>query len=354
MAVGDTALLGGLSYVAIGRETTTGTYNTCTAALDCISAGLMTVQEDKIIEQIERTRTYSKSFRQMKMVSGDLSFYYAPRVLACNYLLQNAFFGTITSATATGETVGAGANSAMDHTFNVGNVEQSWPSLCINVRKGDSSGGRVYQYHGLKVNEINFSAEMNEPLKCNVGLHGLDSTQVSNDVSTALTVTSAELLSFVDGRVSVENNFNSLTSSSFWHVQSVQFGWSNGLKTDAASGRIGSAILGVLPLGMASFTLKCKLRFNTTTAYSAMLNATKLSVQLDFRGPTLSSSAIRQGIRFNFPNTQITNSGDPQIGGPNEVLTSDVDFHVLRDDTTSTGYAVQAIVTNATSGWPAA
>lgn len=346
MPVGASPLLAGLSYVAIGRETTFGTYNTCTAALDAISSSLKTSQDNKIIEQIERSRTYSKRISLQKKIAGAVEFFYAPTVDACNFLLQNAFGGTITSATATGETVGAGANSAIQHTFEIGMMDQSYPSLCVNIRKGDSTSSKIFLYSGVRINEISFSAEIDQPLKCNMNLIGLDSTLQSNDVSGALTVTSANLLSFVDGRISVETTFNSLTSSSFWHVVSCQFGWSNNLKSDAGAGRIGSAVLSTLSPGMAIFNLKMKIRFDTTTAWSAMINATKLSAQLDFRGPTFSSSAIRQGIRFNFPTIYVNQGAEPEISGPDQVLMTDLDFHVLRDDTTSTGYAVQAIVYN--------
>lgn len=346
MSVGDSALLGGLSYIAIGREITLGTYTTCPALLPCLSFGVITKKDNKIIQQIERSRTYSQRTGLMKMVEGPLEFYYQPQLDACNFILQNAFIGTITSATATGETTGAGANSAMDHTFNIGDVYQSYPSLCINARKGQPTAGRVFQYSGVRVNEIRFSAELNDALKCNVGLIGLDSTQVSNDVQTTTMQTSTSVLSFIDGRVSVESNFTSLTSSSFWHVQSAEWGWNNNLKSDMGSGRIGSDTLVVLPPGMATLQLKCKIRFDTTTAYAAMLASTKLSAQLDFQGPTMSGSNIRQKLRFNFPVLYVKDGGDASIGGPNEILSSEVVFDVLRQDDTTAGFAVQAVLTN--------
>lgn len=346
MAIGAGAMLGGFSYVAIGRETTFGTYNTCTAAIDCLSSSLATTQDAKILDQIERARVLSKRFALMKKVGGNLDFYYSPTLDGPNFLLQNAFGGTVTSATATGETVGAGANSAIEHTFAIGNMDQSYPSLCINVRKGDSAGAQVFNYSGVRVNEVNFSAHMDDALKMNVSLIGLDSTLLANDVSAALAVNTTTVLSFVDGRVSIEGTFGSLTSSSFWHVQSAEFGWSNNLKADADSGRIGSRVLTVLPPGIATLNLKVKMRFDTSTAYAAMLAQTKLSAQLHFLGPTLTSSSIRQGIKFNFPTIYVNNSGDPTIGGPDQILTADVDFHVLKDDTSANGYALQALVTN--------
>lgn len=346
--VGDTALLGGLSYIAIGREIALGTYTTCQALLPALSTSLKTNKDNKILENIARSRTYSQRTGQMKRVGGEIGFYFQPQLDACAFLLQNAFIGTITSATATGETVGGGA---MDHTINVGETYQSYTSLCINERKGDTTAGKVWQYHGVRVAEMNFQAELNEALKCSVNLVGLDSTQVANNVQTTTMQTLTSVLNFADGRVSVEGSPGSLTSTSFWHVQSVEWGINNNLKTDAASGRIGSDVLAVIPPGMAAFPLRMKMRFNTTTAYDAMIAATKLSVQLDFQGPTMPGSAIRQKLRFNFPSVYVHDGGDPSIGGPNEILSSQVEFHVLQQDDTTAGYAVQAILTNQKSSY---
>ena len=60
----------------------------------------------------------------------------------------------------------------------------------------------------------------------------------------------------------------------------------------------------------------------------------------------MSGSAIREGLKINFPLVQINDAGDPEIGGPDEILTSEVVFHVLRDDSSATGYAMQAVLTN--------
>jgi hypothetical protein len=97
--------------------------------------------------------------------------------------------------------------------------------------------------------------------------------------------------------------------------------------------------------------LKCKIRFDTTTAFAAMVAGTQYSIQLEFKGPTMTSSNVQQGLKLNFPVCFINNAGDPSIGGPDQVLTSDVEFHILRDGTSSTGYAIQAILTNQRSNF---
>jgi len=348
MSVGQGAAVSPLSYIGIGRETALGTAGSIASQLLFISSSLKTTKETKILEQIEQSRTYAYEIKTGKVVEGDLEYYYYPESDACNFILQNAFGGTVTSATATGETAGG---TAFTHTFEIGNMDQSYTSLTINNRKGDSVNGKVFQYTGLRVNEINFVAELDEALKCEASLIGVDSTVGATDFGSTLPAQSITALSFVSGRLSVEGTFASLTSSSQWHVQSINFGWTNNLKADSASRRIGSDLLQVLPPGMAQFTFSATMRFDTTTAYAAMLANTNYSAQLEFLGDTLSTSIIRRGIKFNMPNIRIMDAGDPEIGGPDELLISEVTFAVLRDASSATGYALQAQVTNTKSSY---
>lgn len=342
MPVGASALLQGLSYLAVGRETTLGTYNTATGGIDFISASLKTQQDAKIIEQIERSRTYSKQIQLGKSVGGDIELYFRPMETGPCFLLQNAFGGTVTTSTVASETVGGGGR---DHVFSVGNMDQSWPSLCLNVRKGPVTTGRVFQYHGVRVNEFKVTAEIDEPCKMDFSLIGMDSTQVSNDVESALTVTSNPILSFVDGRFSVESTFASLTSTSFWHCQSVEFTLNNNLKSGNEARRIGSDILAVLPPGMQTYDLVANIRFDTTTAFDAMIAETEFAGELEFLGPTISGSVGRQQFLLEFQKLTIKEAGDPEISGPDGILTSQVVFNVLRDESAS-GYAVRGTVTN--------
>ena len=344
--LGSGALISGLSYLGVGRETAYGTYTTAPAGLPFISASLKTMKESKIIEQVTTSRTYTQNMRISRVVEGDLEFYFQPRLSACAFLLGSGFGVTNASAaTATGETAGAGAASAMDYTYNLGEFNGSYPSLCINLRKGPTTTGKIFEYSGARVDEIMFSAELDDALKCTTSLVFKDSTVTTNDISAAVLPGTSTVLSFEDGRVSVESSVASLTSATFWHVQSCEFGWSNSLKKDSEARRIGSDTLVVLPAGMASFTLNLSLRFDTTTAYDAMINNTQFSAELNFAGPTLPSSSIRQRLKMTFPKIFVSDAGDPEIGGADEILKSEVAFHVLRDDSSATGYAVQAVLT---------
>ena len=95
-----------------------------------------------------------------RVLSGDLEFYFVPNLDACAYILQSAFGGTVTSATTTIEAAETTGGGGFDHTFEIGNMDQSYTSLCMNARKGESTGAHVFEYQGFRVNEISFSAEI--------------------------------------------------------------------------------------------------------------------------------------------------------------------------------------------------
>jgi len=343
MAVGQGSVLGALSYLQIGRETTTGTYTTATAGLDFLSTSIKTQQDSRILEQIEHSRTYSKRLHLSKAIGGDLEYYFKPEDTACMYLLENAFGAAPTSATATGETTGG---SAFEHVFAVGNFDNTYPSLCINLRKGQETAGRVFEYTGMKVNELTISGAVDEPLMMAASLVGIESTQTSNDLESILTATSADIMSFVEGRISVEPTFASLTSSSFWHVQSFEAKIMNNLKNGAESRRIGSDVLDILPAGVQTYELSATMRFDTTTAYDAMLAGTELAGEIVYqRSATITGSNLQKEIRLQFQKLYIKDAGDPDISGPDGILTSNVTFDVLRSES-ATGYAMQAVVVN--------
>jgi len=346
MAVGQGFVVGDLSYLTFGRETTTATYNTCTAALDFLSSSFRTQKDTKILEQIETCRTFSKSIGLGKVVGGDVEFYFYPEITACAWILQNAFGGTVTAATSTAETTGAGAASAIDHTFVVGNFDQSFASLCVNTRKGDATNGKIFEYNGVRVNEMSFVSELDEPLRCVATMIGFDSTVTTNDVSANVTCTSFVPFVFNEGRFSVETSFASLQTSSYWHVQSFEFKVMNNLHNGSEARRIGSDILDVLPAGPQTYELSCNIRFDTTTAFDAMIAQTDLAGQFEFIATeTMTGSNLQPALTFNFQKLRVKDAGDPEIGGPDEVLVSNVVFDVLRDES-ATGYAVNAVLRN--------
>lgn len=345
--VGAGAAVGVLSYLAVGKESTYGTYATCTAGLSFLSAGLIATKEVKILEEIQTTRTNSNWVSLGKTVEGDIECYASPQTPAFAYFLINAMGGgAVSSATATGETVGG---LGFTHTLSINNFAGSYGSLSINVRKGDVVGGKVFEYTGVRVNEFSLAAELDDALKATFSVMAKDVTTTTNDVSAGLDAYANKgILSFQSGRLSVESSLASLTSSTFWHIQSMSFKINNNLNADTR--RIGSDVLTALPPGLANIELTCTMRFDTVTAWNHMMAADRLSAEFEFLGPTMTGSGIREGIKMVMPYVIVSNAGDPEIGGPNEMLTSEVTFAVVRDPTTS-GYAVKAYLTNLTASY---
>lgn len=355
MAVGQGAIIGALSYIAVGRELTYGTYVTGVAGLSFNSASMKTMKETKILEEVQASRTNSNYLQTSRTIEGDIEFQFNAKNLACNYLLHNAFcYDTIASVTATGETLGG---AGITHTIDIGNYGGSYGSLSINMRKGNSGTGQIFEYNGLRVNELSFKATIDEPLIASVSLIGKDVSTTANDVASKIADTTTSLqspLSFVNGRVSIESGATgtgNLTTTSFWHVIAMDFKIANNLNSDANARRIGTDTLQVLPPGLAQFDFKVTIRFDTTTAFAGMLAGTRMSGEFEFLGDTLASnSAVREGLKITMPYLIVSDAGDPDVGGPNDPLTSEVTFAVLRDPTAS-GYAVRAKVTNLTQNY---
>jgi hypothetical protein len=354
VAAGQYANVGFSSYLVVGRETTFGTYSTCTAGIDFMSASFTTKKESKVIEAVRNSRTFVDRVGLGKVVEGELEFYMASDSDAAQYIMQNAFGGgvtggTIVSATTSGDTTGAGV---FDHVYSLAGFDATYSSLCFNHRKGDATNGKIFEYSGARVNEFSLKAEIDDALMASASFIMVDSTVTTNTApAAALTPVGQTPLSFVNMRFSVENSFASLTASAFWHVQSIEFSMKNSLKSDADARRIGSELLQVLPPGPCTFDLGVSMRFDTLTAYNAMLNETQLSAQMIFEGATISGSKMKRLVQIDLPRVYISDSGDPEIGGPDEILKAEVAFMVLQDDSTTTGYACKATVRNTTSSY---
>jgi hypothetical protein len=346
MAVGQNAQMSFPSYIGFARESTYGTYVTGTAGIDFMSCSLKTVKENKVIEEISNYRMFADSIGIGKKVEGELEIAFDPKSTAACYLLQNALGGAaVTSATATGETAGG---LAFTHTMVLGDFTSSVASLSANLRKGDSAG-KVFEFSGLRINECSIVAEQDEPIKMSFGLIGKDSTITSNDISSTIGVLNTVPLSFANGRLSIESALASLTTTSFWHVTNIEMTIKNNLKADADSRRIGSDVLQVLPPGICEVEVNFGVRFDTTTAYAAMLAGTNFALEVEFLGDTLTTSIIRQGLKIQFPKIVLAEAADPEIGGPDEILKTEVRAIALRDTSSATGYAFKAYVTNAAS-----
>jgi hypothetical protein len=342
MTIGENALFSGFSYFALGRETSLNAGGTATASLEPISNSFSITKENAVLERITRKRVYSKSIGLGKVIEASIENDLLPSETGSAWLIQNAMGGAITSATSTGETVGG---LGFTHTIELGDMENSYTSLNANCRLGGSTG-KVFELSGLRVNELEITAELDAPLKMASTLMGVDATSTTNNIESALTSSCHDVLNFDNGRTSFELTYAALTTTSFWHVQNMSFTLGNSIKSDANSRRIGSDILSVMPVGIATMQLKVTMRYDTTTAYDAMIAGTNYSAEFDYTSNTMAGSVIEEGFKMDFPKLVIAEAPIPEIGGPDEILTNEVTFNVLQDCSSSGGYAVKAYLTN--------
>lgn len=349
MAVGEGNNEAVFSYLAFGRETTFGTGVTTTANLPYLSSGMKITQGNKILEEISRSRVFSKNIKTGKTIEGSIESYFYPENTACAWIIQNVMGGAIVSATATGETAGG---LAFQHTTDIGNIlNQTYSALTINTRKGDSSTGKVFEYTGNRASEYSLGFEIDDAVKFSSSYMGKDFTSAGTDVESLITSTALECLSFVDGRISLETSVAALTTTSFWHVQNGSLTITNSLKSGNESRRIGSDTLQVLPPGMATLGLTLGLRFDTITAIQAMRNNTQFMCELNFEGSTIGTSVIKRGLKLQAYNLRVEEASDPEIGGPDEQILSEVTFSLLHDNSSATGFSLRSIITNAVANY---
>jgi len=114
---------------------------------------------------------------------------------------------------------------------------------------------------------------------------------------------------------------------------------------------IGSDVISVLPAGRIEVGLNVSMRFDTTTAWDALVASpgTKLVADLEFVGVTLPSSDQKEYLSIRLPNIYVSEGGDPELSGPDEILKNEISFTVLADSIS--GYPIQVKWQNATENY---
>ena len=329
---GSTAKSALFSYVAVGKETTYGTYASATTAIEALSCSFKTERKSEKLETMFKSRGYAKRVLLDKMVAGSLDMFLHPDESAL--ILANALGGAVVS-TASG--------TAYNHSMSAGNFDTSTAilGLSFNVRKGDE---HVMRYSGGKVNSLKISGKVGEVVKMSADIIFKDSTTLSDDISTSLSVTSIAPFTFVDGVFRYTNAEASLTSTVEEKIQGFELTISNGLKPE--DGReLGSAVLSVLPATRRTIELKITQRFDTTTTLDRHLQATIGAAELLFTGESITSEHGYE-MRFRFPKLY-QNTADPELGGPEDILKSEISYDVVLDNpNTTTGRDIGVTVVN--------
>jgi hypothetical protein len=325
MAIGDGYQSAVRSYVAIGKETAYGTYNTCTTALEVVSCGFKTDIKTMKLDSLSTNRGMSRRVQLDKEVAGTVESYAHP--VESPLMFASALGGSITSS--------AVSTGVYSHIFEAGNFEGTIPSVCFNVRKGSS---QVWQYSGGRCNSLKLTANVGEPLRISADYVFKDSTTLANDVSAALSLTAYVPWTFVHGTFSY--------SATAQKVTGFELAITNGLKSDKDARALGSNVITVLPPTRREVTFKITQRFDTTSTWASFLEMTTGAVQLVFTSDQSLSSSNFPKLTIDLPKVGMR-TPDPELKGAGDIIMSDIEYDVLvSNPMTSTGYDVKFTVIN--------
>ena len=322
------------SYVAVGKETTWGTYASATTALEFISCSFKTEIESQKLDSIGLNRGFTKRVQLNKSVAGSLEMNL--HTVESTPLIANAMGGVVTTT--------PGSTGAYLHSISAGNMDTGLSSLSFNVRKGAS---HAFHYTGGRVNVMKISAEAGDLVKASFDMIFKDSTQLSDDIAASLSITSILPMTFVNGTFRyAATEALAGTSTAEECIQGFELEVNNNLAADAESRCLGSNLLGVLPPTRREVNLTITQRWDTTTTYQRFLQATQGAVELYFRGNDSLTSDFFHEITIRLPKV-FQNSSDPTLEGSDSIIQSEITYDVLVDNpATTTGKDIGITVRN--------
>lgn len=338
MAIGDEAKIALQSYVALGKESTFGTYASATTAIAALSCSFRTDIESQRLETFGLTRDFTHRVQLNKVVGGTLEQYCHPQE------------SVLLLATALGGGIATTANTnASTHSLSAGNFDTSPASLSFNVRKGGDIG-HTWRYEGGRINQLTLAAAVGEPVKLTAEVIFQDSTQVSDNIAGNLSISSVAPFIYTQGNFKYSNNeTNAANSTNSERIQEFELTINNNFDADAGR-ELGSNVPRVIPPKRRDIQLKIVQRFDTTTSYSRFIQATQGAAELFFRGDSVTSEYFFD-MTIRLPKLFL-NSPDPELGGPDEVLSSEIAYDVLNDNpATTTGRAIGVTVVNSTASY---
>lgn len=330
MAIGDGSQSAVRSYVAVGKETSFGTYATCTTAMEVLSCGFKTDIKTMKLDSLSTNRGMSRRVQLEKEVMGAIEAYAHP--VESPLIFGGALGGAITTTTL--------STGVYSHVFLAGDFEGTLAALSFNVRKGASA---VWQYTGGRVNSLKLSANVGEPMKLSADLIFKDSTTLANDISAVSSLTAYVPWTFVNGTFAYSGTAEKVTG--------FELSINNNLKSDKDARSLGTNVLTVLPPTRREVSFKISQRLDTSTTWARFTEMTSAAVQLVFTSADSISSS-------NFPKLTIDlakvgmKTPDVELKSAGDILIADIEYDVMVDNPmTSTGYDVKFTVINGVASY---
>lgn len=326
------------SYVAVGKEATFGTYASATTAIEALSCSFTVKKNDMKLDGLFVQRGYNRRVMLGKEVTGALEQYLHPHESVL--LLANALAGQVSST--------AGTNSTL-HSISAGNFANSIAALSFNVRKGDTL---TWRYHGGRCNTMKLTANVGDPVKCSYDMVFRDATQVADDISLILSISSVTPFVFTGAEFRYGASEGAVSTES---VIGFELTVNNNLKADANSRQLGTDTLAILPGTKRDIMLKVTQRFDTTTTWLRFISGTEGAVALFFSGTAIVAATTTpeyfHTMEIRLPRVQ-QRTGDPELKSSGDILTADLEYAVLVDNpNTTTGRDIGLTVRNSTASY---
>lgn len=344
MAVGAEARISPNSYVAFSKETSFGSYASATTATEVLSCGFTVQRKNMKIDAIGLNRGFSKRVQLEQTVGGTFETYLHPHesVLPIAVALGG---GIASSVTAVG--------GVYYHSVTAGNFDTAPSSLSFNVRKGASSG-HVWRYCGGRVDKLKISAVVNQPVKVSYDMLFVDGSVGTDDISSILSISSVLPFTFTQGKYRYSSSeVLADTTTAEEPIQAFDLTINNNIATGPESRALGSNLQSLLTPVKRDISLTITQRFDTTTTYNRMLQATVGSIELLFTGPQITSSAavtMYYSMQIRMPKVYY-NAADPVLN-PSAVLTMQIPIDVVVDTPqTTTGKDIGITFTNDVAGY---
>jgi hypothetical protein len=335
MAVGDSGKSAVQSYLAVGKEATFGTYTQPSTALEFISCGFKTEIDIEKIDALSGNRGMNKRVQKDKKVSGTAEQYAHPTESLL--MFANAMGGGIVSATHTA--------GVMNHSLTAGNFATDVASLCFNHRKGDT---HTFHYSGGRVNVLKMSANVGEIVKVSVDMIFKDSTQLSDDISASLSISSLLPFVYTGGKFRYSTTEAlAATTTAEEPIQGFELAINNGLVSDKSARQLGSNLLSILPATRRTVDFKITQRFDTTTAYNRFIQGTQGSAELYLQGEQIGSTGFYNEMTVRLPKV-FYDAADIEVKDSGSILQAEIPMSVLVDNpNTTTGKDIGVTFRNA-------
>lgn len=342
MSVGGEAKAAVQSYIALSKEGTFGTYASATTAVEAISCSFRTDIESEKLDQIGVNRGFTHRVTKGKVVGGTLEQYLHPQESVL--LIASALGGALVSNSISG---------GFAHSISAGNFDTTTAinQLSFNVRKGDT---HVWRYLGGRCNTLKLTGAVGEAIKASYEFVFRDSTLLSDNIVAILSLSSINPFTYVQGKFKYsDSEANAANSTNAEPIQSFELTINNNIISDDAARSLGTITVDVLPPTRRDIQFTVKNRFDTSTTYNRMIQATQGAVELYLEGQAISgTSAPFYAMTIRLPKV-FNATGDTELGGSDEILTTEIKYDVILDNPspTTTSREIGITMQNSTAAY---